>query len=220
MEMIDGKAAAARVDHRPPGDAQIVTAVGQLGTGKTTFLRHYSARREPRRLSLDRLGDFSSGSETYRDDWRDGLDRLATERRALWVRLIPPKRADFEAWAADVFTAILEHGSGEHQWDTLIVMDEAHRYGINRVTATSPLSQAVLEGRHFGLRWLIGAQRMVDLPASIMNQTTDLACFHQTSPRDRKRLADWTEAAAEEAVLDLPEYHCLLFSPLGHRQAH
>ncbi len=220
MEILDGKIAAGRVDHLAADEAQIVTAIGLRGTGKTFFLRHYSATREPRRLSLDRLGDFSAGSEVYRENWRLGLERLATQRRAMWVRLVPPKRQGFEAWADEVFTAILERETpdgSDFQWDMLIVMDEAHRYGLQRVVATSPLAQAVLEGRHHGLRWLIGAQRMVDLPASILNETTDLAVFEVTSPRDRKRLAEWTEEDAEDLVRELPPFHCLLWSPLGHR---
>ena len=180
-------------------------------------MRHYSAVTEPRRLSLDRLGDFSAGSHVFREDWRDGLKLLEENPRALWVRLVPPQRADFEEWANEVFSTILEKDTEEFQWDMLVVMDEAHRYGLNRIAATSPLAQAVLEGRHYGLRWLLGAQRMVDVPASILNQTTDLACFEIIPPRDRNRLEEWTEAGAGDAVLTMPPYHCLLWSPLGRR---
>ncbi len=208
----DGKVAAAQVEHKRPDEAQIVGAIGLRGTGKTTFLRHYSARQEPRRLALDPFGDFTGGYTTFKEDWREGLEWLKREPRALSVRLALPLSTDSIEWGDSIFNSLLSINPEQFAWDLLLILDEVHRYGAER--ESRPLLQLILQARRLGIRVAYGSQRMVYVPRVIMNETTDLAVFRIRSPTDRKRLDEWTVEGAGDEAAHLEDRTCLLWSPL------
>lgn len=212
MGPIDGLQAAAQIPKKRPDQAQTILAIGKREMGKTTLLRSYAARTEPRRIAVDPFGDFVGGYETF-TDYREGLEAMLHNKRSYSIRLEPPRHARLVDWGRQVFGALLSVDAKRTQWDALFLLDEIHRYA--RTVENDEILELGLQARHYGLRLALGSQRMVNVPTGMMSEVTDLACFQIRSPADRKRLAEWTDEEWEaENAYRLEQGECFLYSPL------
>jgi hypothetical protein len=168
--------------HRNFEEAQTLVAAGKKGSGKSWLLQNFIERTEPRVLVFDQKAEYES--VRFRFDANVALDELA-EGGPVRRRVRPEVATDGREWANKIFRRILDEEIG----DFLLVLDELTRWTSNR--ATELLEQLVTQGRDIGIRTAIGVQQLAMVPGVIQAETTELALFHMSRPRDHETAETW-----------------------------
>lgn len=197
-EIQNCKILAQSLPHKIYDRAQLILVAGRRGYGKTTFIKNYVARVEPRVLILDPFDDFKNVPAVELDDAFDELDEFPVCRR----RIVPPIDHTSREFANDFF----ERSINELR-DCLLVLDEITLWSSSN--APGALQTLVLQGRRLGIRMIVACQRISLVPGVILSESTDLVMFRMSRPRDIHVASEWSDDETAERLRSLELGMCV-----------
>lgn len=197
--MLPAQAAAKEAPHKTFDHSQCLLFAGRKGFGKTTAIREYVQRYEPRVLFIDPFDDFSfGGAAPLAPSIHDALSDLE-ENEVAWRRLKPPLDSTRD-YGNYLFQEVVKRLR-----NTLLVVDEISLYTTQR--ASRSLETILFQGRRFGVRTIFACQRINRIPGDILSVGTEFFVFNTVRPRDLDVLEEWSgkEIADEAPYLDVGE---------------
>ncbi len=208
MERMSTSDALRSLPHRSYSSAQLVLAAGRRGQGKTTLMRGYLERCEPRVLALDPFNDFRAvrrapDIETALQDLDFGVGNEPCRRR-----LCPPIGDDSQSYADALFTAAIDGDPPLRE--CLLALDEMTLWSESRETVA--LRTLVLQGRRLGIRMLVACQRISLVPGVLLSECTELVIYRTTRPRDLDVLREWAGRDVSEMASKLTVGECMVLA--------
>lgn len=204
-QILTNEQIAERLPHRRYDEASCQLWAGKRGQGKTHGMRRYLEAREPRVFALDAFGDFTgltlaSGPETALRDLSFGTPC----RR----RIVPPIGNSSRLFADWLFNEMIE---GEFPLrNCTLVLDEMTLW--SKMVASPALEALILQGRRFGLKLVMGCQRISLVPGVCLSEATEMILFRMTRPRDLDVVAEWADDETATIVKKLRPRLCVVVS--------
>lgn len=193
------------IPHSRYDKGQVILCVGKRGHGKTTAMKRYTERHEPRLFGPDMFHDFFRPDE-FVDSLDEAVNRLNEregDRYSLFesdgrnpllparVGISPPSMESTHAFGSQMFESLISDSEGNF----LLVMDEITLWtkpGSGAGDPEDPFCKIVLQGRRLGIRIIAGVQRLSMFPRLLQAEITQMVIFRTTSPTDVERIANWT----------------------------
>lgn len=218
-EVLTTDEALKRVPHLPAGESQLILVTGRKRFGKSVFVFGvpegetgpigYIEEREPRVLVFD-IHD-ENPRLFKRVAWRDALRDMETTDGPCRRRFVPPMRKEErESFADEFFGHIVEKASQGVQYNMLLVMEEGTAFFKSTTLRGTDFEQVILQGRHWGIRVLVVAQRLMRIPGELHSEATEIVIYNTKRPRDLDILEEWGLENAHEVAPHLHRGECFL----------
>lgn len=200
VEILDGADAERLVGHRNFDEPQTILALGKRKQGKTFFMNSYIQVCEPRVLAIVLHDEFTGLQQSASIE--DALDDMWANPIACRRRVRPPFGARTRDWANEVFGELLSSLR-----NSLILLDEIAKW--SKPKQSEELEDLILQGRHYGLRMMIGSQILKLVPYDLQSEATDLVIFKTSRSADLDALAEMTDRNIAEKAKRLTRGQCL-----------
>lgn len=184
---------------------EVILAVGRTGYGKTTWTNDYIKKFSRVIVADAGFGDYSiRRAGTYRelcDSVQRGFFRVSYDTQP-------------SDWP---FVFECARTAGEMGGPLHLVMEEAYRAGDPRLV--QEYSEAINQGRHWGLSIIAVSTRAAKIPTDFKAQVSKIIAFGQNLPNDVEYLSEFMGDAAER-LRTLPRFHYLEWTPDGKIEEH
>jgi hypothetical protein len=197
----------------PARKNRIVLVLGRKESGKSTYLRTFWTRHEPRLITLDYTGESAT-------IYPDAIPAYSfTECAELLARFI---RNDVREWhivagmpepdVAALYGLLVPidprvPSMARALGGVAIECDEVSFVAPLDMPKSSPIVRAALIGRHHALSQFYATQRPVSVSRMVSSQADVITSLRMHEPRDRRFLRDTVGVAFSEAVYELPPHH-------------
>tara|TARA_Y100000310_G_C20569456_1_gene757235 strand:+ start:174 stop:779 length:606 start_codon:yes stop_codon:yes gene_type:complete len=182
-----------------PNRTEIITVLGQSGTGKSSWIEKYLPKL-PRFILWDTLGEYS-GFDIV--ETKEDLFNKVTKHEKKFFGVIFRFIGDDDKQIDSLNFMCRLAGAIEHCW---IIIDEVDMYASPTLGMPEDLSMILKRGRHLGVSMLFASRRPAEVHRLITAQSRRFVLFRSKEDRDVTFLRGHVGDVADE-MKKLPDLH-------------